>query len=241
MGQPRPQGHLWSCSRWTAVWRSDLEGTGRFCHLIGWWENKRFLLIIMIMQPWYQVNRQERSTVWRNNKDGRALFIKHLPRLSDRKQQAKSEWSCGSAHKTKLRKTVNVNRNMNIQSGRRPAETHLMVTMLTNQFLDKAMIAASAVIPVNENSYCLSWGPVHTLLTMIWEQNKIITDRLPVHTVTSSVCMSTSGPMLITFDQPLFELFTLLLCDQSQLFKVETYCSRTGAYCYGVKTYYNQQ
>ena len=47
--------------------------------------------------------------------------------------------------------------------------------------------------------------------------------------------------MLITFDQPLFELFTLLLCGQSQLFKVETYCSRTGAYCYGVKTYYNQQ
>ena len=47
--------------------------------------------------------------------------------------------------------------------------------------------------------------------------------------------------MLIIFDQPLFELISLLLCGQSLLFKVETYCSRTGAYCYGVKTYYNQQ
>ena len=47
--------------------------------------------------------------------------------------------------------------------------------------------------------------------------------------------------MLRIFPQPPFELFTLLLCGQSQLFKVETYCSRTGAYCYGVKTYYNQQ
>ena len=47
--------------------------------------------------------------------------------------------------------------------------------------------------------------------------------------------------MLIIFDQPLFELITLLLCGRSLLFKVETYCSRTGAYCYGVKTYYNQQ
>ena len=28
-----------------------LEGTGMFCHLIGWRDNKRFLLIIMIMQP----------------------------------------------------------------------------------------------------------------------------------------------------------------------------------------------
>ena len=34
----------------------------------------------------------------------------------------------------------------------------------------------------------------------------------------SSICMSTSGPMLITFDQPLFELFTLLLCGRSLLF-----------------------
>ena len=41
--------------------------------------------------------------------------------------------------------------------------------------------------------------------------------------------------MLRIIMQPLFELFTLLLCGQSQLFKVETYCSRTGAYCYGVK------
>ena len=39
----------------------------------------------------------------------------------------------------------------------------------------------------------------------------------------------------------LSSLITLLLCGQSQLFKVETYCSRTGAYCYGIKTYYNQQ
>ena len=52
----------------------------------------------------------------------------------------------------------------------------------------------------------------------------------------SSICMSTSGPMLITFDQPLFELISLLLCGQSLLFKVETYCSRTEAYYYGVKT-----
>ena len=49
--------------------------------------------------------------------------------------------------------------------------------------------------------------------------------------------MSTSCPMLLIFEQPV----TLLLCGQSQLFKVETYCSRTGAYCYGLKTYYNQQ
>ena len=41
--------------------------------------------------------------------------------------------------------------------------------------------------------------------------------------------------MLIIFDQPLFQLISLLLCGQSLLFKVETYCSRTGAYCYGVK------
>ena len=41
--------------------------------------------------------------------------------------------------------------------------------------------------------------------------------------------------MLIIFDQPLFELLTLLLCGQSLLFKVDTYCSRTEAYCYGVK------
>ena len=45
----------------------------------------------------------------------------------------------------------------------------------------------------------------------------------------------TSYFMLITFDQPLFELITLLLCGQSLLFKVDTYCSRTEAYCYGVK------
>ena len=31
----------------------------------------------------------------------------------------------------------------------------------------------------------LLWGPVYTLLTMIWERNKIITDRPPVHTVTA--------------------------------------------------------
>ena len=53
----------------------------------------------------------------------------------------------------------------------------------------------------------------------------------------SSIYRTRSGPMLLIFEQ----LFTLLLCGQSQLFKVETYCSRTGAYCYGVKTYYNQQ
>ena len=41
----------------------------------------------------------------------------------------------------------------------------------------------------------------------------------------------------IIFDQPLFELLTLLLCGQSLLFKVDTYCSRTEAYCYGVKPY----
>ena len=71
----------------------------------------------------------------------------------------------------------------------------------------------------------------------------IFPDKLKVAKVIalSSILRVTSCPMLIIFDQPLFELFTLLLCDQSQLFKVETYCSRTGAYCYGVKTYYNQQ
>ena len=47
--------------------------------------------------------------------------------------------------------------------------------------------------------------------------------------------------MLIIFDQPLFERLTLLLCGQSLLFKVDTYCSRTEPYCYGVKTYYSQQ
>ena len=57
----------------------------------------------------------------------------------------------------------------------------------------------------------------------------------------SSIYSSRSGPMLIIFDQPLFELINLLLFGQSLLFKVETYCSRTGEYCYGVKTYYNQQ
>ena len=57
----------------------------------------------------------------------------------------------------------------------------------------------------------------------------------------SSIYRRRSSPMLIIFDQPLFELITLLLCAQSLLFKVETYSSRTGAYCYGVKTYYNQQ
>ena len=57
----------------------------------------------------------------------------------------------------------------------------------------------------------------------------------------SSIYSSRSAPMLIIFDQPLFELLTLLLCGQSLLFKVDTYCSRTEAYCYGVKTYYSQQ
>ena len=57
----------------------------------------------------------------------------------------------------------------------------------------------------------------------------------------SSIYRTRSGPMLIIFDQPLFQLITLLLCGRNLLFKVETYCSRTGAYCYGVKTYYNQQ
>ena len=47
--------------------------------------------------------------------------------------------------------------------------------------------------------------------------------------------------MVIIFDQPLFELLTLLLCGQSLLFKVDTYCSRTEAYRYGVKIYYSQQ
>ena len=57
----------------------------------------------------------------------------------------------------------------------------------------------------------------------------------------SSIYRMRSGLMLIIFDQPLLELISLLLCGQILLFKVETYCSRTGAYCYGVKTYYNQQ
>ena len=57
----------------------------------------------------------------------------------------------------------------------------------------------------------------------------------------SSIYRTRSTPMLIIFDQPLFELLTLLLCGQSLLFKVDTYCSRTEAYCYGVKTYYSQQ
>ena len=57
----------------------------------------------------------------------------------------------------------------------------------------------------------------------------------------SSIYRTRSGLMLIIFDQPLFQLITLLLCGRNPLFKVETYCSRTGAYCYGVKTYYNQQ
>ena len=59
--------------------------------------------------------------------------------------------------------------------------------------------------------------------------------------VRSSIYRRRSTLMLRIIMQPLFELFTLLLCGQSQLFKVETYCSRTGAYCYGVKNYYNQQ
>ena len=57
----------------------------------------------------------------------------------------------------------------------------------------------------------------------------------------SSIYRTRSTLMLIIFDQPLFQLLTPLLCGQSQLFKVETYCSRTGAYSYGVKTYYNRQ
>ena len=66
----------------------------------------------------------------------------------------------------------------------------------------------------------------------------IISAKFQINLLTlSSIYMSTSAPMLLIFEQ----LFTLLLCGQSQLFKVETYCSRTGAYCYGVKTYYNQQ
>ena len=59
--------------------------------------------------------------------------------------------------------------------------------------------------------------------------------------ITSSIYSRRSTPMLIIFDQPLFELLTLLLCGQSLLFKVDTYCSRTEPYCYGVKTYYSQQ
>ena len=41
--------------------------------------------------------------------------------------------------------------------------------------------------------------------------------------------------MLRNIAQPLSELISLLLCAHSLLFKVETYCSRTGAYCYGGK------
>ena len=40
--------------------------------------------------------------------------------------------------------------------------------------------------------------------------------------------------------QPLFELINLLLCGRILLFWVPSYCSGTKAYCYGVKTYYNQ-
>ena len=68
-----------------------------------------------------------------------------------------------------------------------------------------------------------------------------VLEKLCTDSQASSIYSSRSGPMLRIFLQLPFELFTLLLCGQSQLFKVETYCSRTGAYCYGVKTYYNQQ
>ena len=71
------------------------------------------------------IRSQLQRTLHGLKKDGRASFKKHLPRLSDRKQQTKSEWSCGCRHqllhKTKLRKTVNVNRNINIQPGQIPS------------------------------------------------------------------------------------------------------------------------
>ena len=53
--------------------------------------------------------------------------------------------------------------------------------------------------------------------------------------ILSSIYRRRSGLMLIIFDQPLFELITLFLCGQSLLFLSRCYCTRTGAYCYGVK------
>ena len=66
----------------------------------------------------------------------------------------------------------------------------------------------------------------------------IITDNeaLAIDIDLSSIYRTNSTPMLRIITQPLFELITLLLCGQSLLFKVETYCSRTEEYYYGVKT-----
>ena len=73
-----------------------------------------------------------------------------------------------------------------------PAETHLMLTMLTKQFqnLDKSndgnIYGDTEQDRWMRTHTVLSGGPVHTLLTVIWERNKIITNKPPVHTVTAS-------------------------------------------------------
>ena len=72
-----------------------------------------------------------------------------------------------------------------------PAETYLMDTILARQFqnLDKSN-DGNTYSDTEQDRWMrthtvLSWGAVHKLLTMIWERNKIITDRPPVHTVTA--------------------------------------------------------
>ena len=171
-----------------------LEGIGMFCHLIGWRQNKRFSLIIMIMQPWYQVNCNNRWNVWRNNKDGRALNnISRGYWIVNNKKEPVFLWLCRHQvlHRIKLRKTVNVSRNVNNQvKVQLKSISWSQCSQSNSRTLTKAMMATHLRWywegPVNENFYCfILWGPVYTLLTMIWEPNKIITDRPPVHTVTA--------------------------------------------------------
>ena len=72
-----------------------------------------------------------------------------------------------------------------------PAETHLLLTMLTKQSQNLYKSNDGNIYGDTEQDRwmrthtVLSWGPFHTLLTMIWERNKIFTDRPPVHTVTA--------------------------------------------------------
>ena len=172
------------------------EGTEGFCHLIGWRENKRFSLIIMIMQSRYEVNWKERSTAWRITKVdvlrskniSRGHWMPNVYCVVINKLLIDVSWTAVQCHLEK--RTVNVNRNMNMQPGQIPSwsashahNAHKAIPEpWQKQWWQHLHLRWYWAGPVN----VLSWGPVHTMLTMIWGQNKIITDRPPVHTVTAS-------------------------------------------------------
>ena len=100
--QPRPQGHLWSCSRWTAISPSDPRGHRKVLPF-DWLTGEQKIFVNYYDYAALIRNQLQRTlNGLKNNKGGRASFKEHLQRLSDRKQQNKERvvlWMPASSSK----------------------------------------------------------------------------------------------------------------------------------------------